>query len=136
MQKKENQPSYLKRISTERADEIYVRLLQKLTSERRYRDPKCTAKLMAEELGTNTRYISSAVALATGGNYSQLINKLRVRDACNMLSSALYKDMSLEEIGLLAGYASRQAFYLAFSRLHHCTPRAYRLEKLGGKKSK
>ena len=95
MQKKENQPSYLKRISTERADEIYVRLLQKLTSERRYRDPKCTAKLMAEELGTHPRYISGAVALATGGNYAHLLNTLRGRYACYILSSALYKDMSL-----------------------------------------
>ena len=32
-----------------------------------------------------------------------------------------------EEIGLLAGFSSRQAFYLAFSRVYDITPRAYRL---------
>ena len=82
---------------------------------------------MAEILHTNTRYISAAIANCTGGNYNMMVNKFRLRDACRMMQSPRYAHLTTEEIGLLAGFSSRQAFYLAFSRVYDITPRAYRL---------
>ena len=35
---------------------------------------------------------------------------------------------TVEEVGLMAGFSSRQAFYLAFSRRYQVTPLAYRRE--------
>lgn len=115
------------RLKSERADELYVRILTQLTQGRRYRNPEYTATQMAHELGTNTRYISAAVALRTGSNYNALVNSFRLRDACRMLRSQRYAHLSAEEIGLLAGFSSRQSFYVAFRRAYATTPRAYRL---------
>ena len=100
----------------------------KLTREKLYRDPQYNTKRLAADLHTNTRYISAAVALCTGNNYSALVNSLRLRDVCKMMRSPKHKDMTVEEIGLLSGFSSRQAFYLAFHRIYACTPRAYRLQ--------
>lgn len=124
-------PAYLKRLGPEQVDALYVRIVDRLTRTKLYRDPAYTAARLADDLGTNTRYIAAAVALSTGDNYSALVNGLRLRDACRMMTSHKYRHLTLEEIGLLAGYASRQAFYLAFNRKYHCTPKAYRkqLEK-------
>lgn len=110
------------------ANELYIQILEKLTREKLYRDPQYNTKRLAADLHTNTRYISAAVALCTGNNYSALVNSLRLRDVCKMMRSPKHKDMTVEEIGLLSGFSSRQAFYLAFHRIYACTPRAYRLQ--------
>lgn len=122
-------PAYCSRLKTERANKLYVQILDLLVSEKLYRDPNFTTRELAEALHTNTRYVSAAVAISTGGNYSALINSLRLRDACKMLVSPRYAKLTAEEIGLLSGYSSRQAFYLAFSRVHDCTPREYRQQR-------
>lgn len=120
-------PAYHSRMKAEHTDELYVRILQQLSSGRRYREPSYTAKQLAADLDTNTRYISSAVATHTGDNYNALINGMRLRDACRMLRSPRFAAYTTEEIGLLVGFSSRQAFYLAFNRMFDTTPRKYRL---------
>ena len=120
-------PAYRLRLKAERSDELYVKILGHLTKHRLYRDPNYTSRQLAIDLKTNTRYIAAAVANNTGSNYNVLVNGLRLRDACQMLRSPRYGHMTAEEIGLLSGFSSRQAFYLAFSKVYKITPRAYRL---------
>lgn len=124
-------PAYRAHLNTERANELYIRILKQLTTNKLYRDPDYTSARLAQDLQTNTRYISAAVAACSGDNYCALVNSLRLRDACRMMRSPVYKKLTVEEIGLLAGFASRQAFYLAFSRVYDCTPRTYRYQKDG-----
>ncbi len=120
---------YQYRLKGERADKLFVDILEKLVVEKRYKDPAYTAEQLAEELNSNKRYISAVVSLRTGDNYNALVNSYRLRDACRMLRSPRYDDYTAEEIGLLAGFSSRQAFYLAFSRTMKVTPRQYREER-------
>lgn len=129
------EPAYRSRLKAEKANELYIKIIEKLTREKLYRDPNYNTLKLAADLQTNTRYISAAVAVCTGNNYSALVNSLRLRDVMKMMHSAQYNQMTIEEIGLMAGFSSRQAFYLAFHRVYHCTPRAYRLqlERLKGK---
>ena len=118
---------YYRRISSERTDKLFVRIMNAVTENKRYRGGECTASCIAAELGIKSRDISAVVAIQTGENYNTLINNLRLRDACKMLTSSNYKDYSVEEIGLYAGFSSRQAFYLAFSKVYDITPKQYRL---------
>lgn len=108
-------------------DQLFVKVLHKMTVEKKYRLRDYSAARLAKELGTNSRYLSRAIASHTDGNYTTLINAYRLRDARRMLRNVRYRSSTVEEIGLLCGYASRQAFYLAFQRELHMTPRAYRL---------
>lgn len=121
--------SYRNRLKAERADQIYVDILQKLIGEKHYRNPGYHAEDLAAELGIDRRYISAAVATHTdGGNYNALINDIRLREACRMLTAVRYRNFTAEEIGLTAGFASRQAFYVAFRKRYGLTPRQYRLQ--------
>ncbi len=122
------EPAYCNRLKAGRANEIYIKILEKLTREKLYRDPTYNTLRLSEDLNINTRYISAAVSACTGNNYTALVNGLRLRDVVKMMQSTLYKDMTVEEIGLLAGFSSRQTFYMAFHRVYDCTPRAYRLK--------
>lgn len=122
------EPVYRAQLRGERADEIYVNILKCLTQDKHYRDPAFTARRLAQELGITARNLSAAIAQHTGNNYNALVNSYRLRDACRMLRSARYAHLSVEEIGLLSGFSSRQAFYVAFHRVYDMTPRAYRLQ--------
>lgn len=117
---------YERRLKGERADKMYLAIWDRLIVQKRYKEPGYTAKKLAEELEINIRYISAVIQMRTGGNFNSLVNKYRLRDACKMLRSPRYERFSAEEIGLMAGYASRQAFYLAFSRHLEMTPAEYR----------
>ncbi|HRF85778.1 MAG TPA: helix-turn-helix domain-containing protein [Alloprevotella sp.] len=119
-------PAYRTRLNATRSDQLYVDILNRLTKGRRYRDPQYTARQLATDLNTNTRYISAAIALHTGSNYNVLVNGLRLRDAENMLRSPRYAGYTVEEIGLMAGFASRQSFYTAFRRVYATTPLTFR----------
>lgn len=122
----DNVPAYRLRMKTEHANELYVQIVEHLTRNKLYREPTYGTRQLAEDIGTNTRYISAAVATCTGENYNALVNRMRLRDACTMLRAARFSHLSAEEIGLLSGFASRQAFYVAFKRHSDCTPREYR----------
>lgn len=118
--------SYLDHFSADRADRIYVEVLNLLQVKKLYRERGITARRIAELLGEDFRAISAALAIVSGENFLTLLARLRVREACRLLKDPKYAASSAEEIGLRAGFASRQAFYLAFNRVMGTTPRKYR----------
>ena len=105
---------------------LYAQICKMLESGRRYRDTSFTAGRIAQELSIHPRDISEAVATHFGDNFNALVNSYRLRDAQRMIRQPRYSKYTLEEIGLLAGFNSRQSFYTAFGRAFHCTPKQYR----------
>lgn len=118
--------SYLDHFNADRADRIYVEVLNLLQVKKLYREPGITARKIAELIGEDFRAISAALAIQTGENFLTLLNRLRIREACRLLRDPKHKEWSAETCGLKAGFASRQAFYLSFNRTMHCTPKQYR----------
>lgn len=110
----------------ERQERLYANLVSLLKLRRRYRGNDCSLPAMAAALGVSPRTLTQVVKVCTKSNFNGLVNSLRLQDACAMLSSSRYERNTIEEIALLTGFQSRQAFYLAFHRLYGCTPAAYR----------
>lgn len=125
-EKKKKEASYRMSLRPELVDELYEKILQKVIVEKKYRDPDYSAKQMANELGTNTRYISAVVNLRFQQNYSCLVNEYRIREALYLLIEPRYADMTIEEIATAVGFANRQSFYAAFYRIKGITPNDYR----------
>ncbi|MDE7165711.1 MAG: helix-turn-helix domain-containing protein [Bacteroidaceae bacterium] len=125
-EKKEKNATYRMLLRPELVDEIYEKILQKLLVDKIYQDPKYSAKQLAEELKTNTRYISAVINLRFQQNYSSLINEYRIKQALYMLIDNRYQDKTIEEIGRMSGFANRQSFYAAFYRQKGITPKEYR----------
>ena len=92
------------------------------------------AKKLAEELNTNTRYISAVVNIRFHQNYSSLVNEYRIKDAQYLLTDKSYMDKTMEEISAMVGFANRQSFYAAFYKILGVTPRGYRMEHLAKEK--
>lgn len=121
-----DRPEYWDRLSPQRARELYRQIRDKMKKDKTYRNPSYTVRMLADEMQLNTQYI--AVALAVGGqtNYLQLVNELRLREVRRYFRSPAHQHWSVQNIGMLAGFASRQAFYHAFQENFHCTPTEYR----------
>ncbi len=126
-EKKEKAATYRNLVRAELVDELYEKILHKFVVEKKYRIVDYSAKQLADELGTNTRYISAVVSLRFNMNYSCLINEYRIKDAMYMLIDKRCAEMTMEEISAQVGFANRQSFYAAFYRIHQCSPRQYKL---------
>ncbi|MBQ8968716.1 MAG: AraC family transcriptional regulator [Bacteroidaceae bacterium] len=125
-EKKDREAVYRMKLRPELVEELYEKIQRKLILEKKYRDPDFSARRLAEELGTNTRYVSAVVNLRYQQNYSSLVNDLRIREALYLLIDPRYAEKSIEDIARMVGFSNRQSFYAAFFRVKGLTPREYR----------
>lgn len=135
-EKKEKNAAYRSLVRAELVDELYEKILHIFVVQKKYKDPDYSAKKMAEELSTNTRYISAVVNIRFGQNYSSLVNEYRIKDAQYLLVDKRYMDKTMEEISAMVGFANRQSFYTAFYKLNGITPRSYRINHLAKENNK
>lgn len=129
-EKKEKKAAYRSLIRPELADELYDKILNIIVVQKKYKDPDYSAKDLAKELKTNTRYLSAVVNSRFGMNYSCLLNEYRVKDALHLLTDKRYADKNVEEISAMVGFANRQSFYAAFYKNVGETPNGYRKKHL------
>lgn len=132
-EKAEKEAEYRSLIRAELADELYDRILTIIVAQKKYRDPDYSAKQLAIDLDTNPRYLSAVINSRFGMNYSNLVNEFRVRDAAHMLVDKRFLDKTMEEIGLMSGFANRQSFYAAFFKEKGEAPHQYKKRHLQGK---
>lgn len=135
-EKKEKNAAYRSLVRAELVDELYEKILHIFVVQKKYKDPDYSAKKMAEELSTNTRYISAVVNIRFGQNYSSLVNEYRIKDAQYLLVDKRYMDKTMEEISAMVGFANRQSFYAAFYKLNGITPRSYRISHMAKENNK
>lgn len=126
MSLQKSRPSYRNLIRAELADELYDKILDIVVVQKKYRDPDYSAKALAKELKTNTRYLSAVINSRFDMNYSSLLNEYRIKDAMHLLTDKRYKGKNVEEISSMAGFANRQSFYTAFNKAVGMAPNAYR----------
>ena len=126
---KEKNAAYRSLIRPELADELYDKITAIIVVQKKYKDPDYSAKDLAKELKTNTRYLSAVINSRFGKNYSCLLNEFRIKDSLHLLTDKRYADKNVEEIGTMVGFANRQSFYAAFYKNVGETPRGYRMRK-------
>lgn len=125
-EKQEKNAAYRSLIRAELADELYEKILNIIIIEKRYRNKDFSAKELAKELETNTRYISAVINSRFNTNFSCLINEYRIKEAQHKLTDKRFQGMTIEEIGTQVGFANRQSFYASFYRVMGETPNNYR----------
>lgn len=131
--KKIKNAAYREMIRAELADELYDKIMNIIVLQKKYKDPNYSAKDLAKELKTNTRYLSAVINSRFGMNYSCLVNEYRIKDALHLLVDKRYSEKNVEEISAMVGFSNRQSFYAAFYKNVGETPNGYRKRKLDGK---
>ena len=129
--KERKHPAYQARVNQELIESLQRKIQQKIVFEKKYRDKSYTAKMLAEELETNTRYIAATLSMRYNTNFNNYINKFRINDAISMLTNKRYAEMNMEEIGLIVGFSNRQSFYTAFKEITGVSPKVYKRKFIG-----
>lgn len=119
--------AYRSSVAPQFVEELAKKIITKLMIEQKYRDPKYSAKRLAEDLEVNMRHISAVINLRFQQNYSQLVAKMRIYEAKYMLQGRSFDNMTVEDIATNVGFTTRQSFYATFYK--HCgtTPKEYRV---------
>ena len=126
-EKREKEAAYQTLISPGLMDDLKEKILDIILIQKKYKDKDYSAKKLADDLSTNTRYISAAVNVRYHMNYTSFVNKYRIEEAMTLLVDKRYKDLNMEDISDMVGFSNRQSFYASFFRLNGCTPRDYKL---------
>ena len=135
--KRENVAKYSTLVSAQMMEQLRRQILEKIVIDQKYKDKNYSAKQLATELDTNTRYISAVISVKFHTNYTTFVNQLRIGDAMSLLIDKRFADLTMEEIGDMVGFSNRQSFYASFYKITGKSPRAYRKEheeRLGNKK--
>ena len=130
IEKKEKKATYRSLVSPKMMDEMQEKILNIIVMQKKYRDKDYSAKKLAEELGTNTRYISAIVNVRFHMNYTSFVNKYRIDEAMTILVDKRYQDLRMEQVSDMVGFSNRQSFYASFFKMMGMTPREYRLQHL------
>lgn len=129
-EKKEKEAVYRTLVSPKLMDEMKEKILNIIVMQKKYKDKNYSAKRLAEDLGTNTRYISAVVNVRFHMNYTSFINKYRIEEAMSILVDKRYQDLKMEDVSDMVGFSNRQSFYASFYKIMNMTPREYRLQHL------
>jgi len=129
-EKKEKEAIYRSLVRPQLMDEMKEKILNIIVMQKKYKDKNYSAKRLAEDLGTNTRYISAVVNVRFHMNYTSFINKFRIEEAMAILVDKRYQDLRMEEVSDMVGFANRQSFYASFFKIMKMTPREYRIQHL------
>ena len=125
-ERKEKEAAYRALVSPTLMDELKEKILNVIVMQKKYKDKDYSAKRLAEDLGTNTRYISAVVNVKFHMNYTSFVNKYRIEEAMSILIDKRYQDLRIEEVSDMVGFANRQSFYASFYRIMGITPKEYR----------
>lgn len=78
---------------------------------------------LANELNTNTRYLSEIIKQYKGKNYNHYINSLRIEYITNKLyESPIYREYKISYLAEACGFSSREVFAVTFKKETGVTP--------------
>lgn len=120
------EPSYKSKISPEIMDRIQEAIRRIVLVEKRYKDKGLSAIQLANELDTNTRYISAVFSVRFHSTFNVYINRLRVEEAMSILTNKKYYEMRMQDISDMVGFRNRQSFYSAFEKFVKISPREFK----------
>ncbi|MEZ4810495.1 MAG: helix-turn-helix transcriptional regulator [Allomuricauda sp.] len=98
-------------------------------SNERYLDPLLSLNGLAEELDMGTSKLSKTINDHAGDNFSDYINKMRVRAAEKILMDPEYDHYTIVSIGLECGFNSKSAFYASFKKISGESPLKFRSDR-------
>ena len=129
-EKKEHEAKYRSLVNPEMMDTLKEKILRIIVIQEKYKDKEYSAKQLAMDLGTNTRYVSAVINVKFHTNYSCFVNKYRIDEAMSLMVDRRYQKLTMEQISDMVGFSNRQSFYASFYRLMNMSPREYRVKFL------
>lgn len=106
-------------------EDLLERLNRLMDEKMLFVQPDVRISLLVTELKTNTNYLSHLIHQTFNMNFNDYINHLRVEYACQLLNDDSVKNLPLQNIWHIVGFATRSTFYAAFKKHSGSTPSAF-----------
>lgn len=126
--------AYRSLVSKKKVKELRDQIYDIICKQKKYRDRDYSARQLAVDLNTNTRYISAVVSVCFGMNYTSFVNSCRIKYAKTLLANKKYAKLRMDEISDMTGFSNRQSFYASFYKFTGITPRQYKIVGEAGEK--
>jgi AraC-like DNA-binding protein len=118
-----HQPAARDKVDPE--DPMLKRLRQAMAVERRFLDPALSLPSLAAELRLSPQHVSKLVNAGIGCSFNDYLNRLRVEEACRILSGPDGPTRKIGSIAYDCGFGSPSVFYAAFRKFVGRTPSDY-----------
>lgn len=110
-------------LTEEQCKNLEIKMLQIVKEEKLYLEDHFTMSDLVKRMGSNKVYLSEVIAQSEYGSFYQLINTLRIEQACWMLSED--PTLKMEQVALASGFSSGSAFSQVFKRIKGVSPSEY-----------
>ena len=87
-----------------------------------------TLNALAEQFHYTVPYLSKLIKTETGICFSQILNNIRIKNACQLLKNT---DLSIQEVYLRSGFNKSDVFYKMFKKHMGSSPKDYRQRNCG-----
>lgn len=84
---------------------------------------------MADQLGTNTKYLSQVVNHQTGYNFQYFLNIYRIEEVKAKITDAQYSNLTFFGIAFQCGFKNKSTFFKVFRDIVGVTPKEYVKQK-------
>lgn len=115
-------------VETEPKTDLIIRLKALMTTEKIYLDSTLTLPRLAQRLSVSLHVLSREINTFYNQNFTEYINSYRISEACKMLSSDIYDNLTIEGIAYDSGFNSLSSFNASFKKQLNCTPSQFRMD--------
>ena len=105
-------------------EKIFNDLISEMEKGKLYQNPDLTIADAAQEINSNQKYVSNAIAEFTNMNFNNFVNRYRINEAKKLIM--LNKYPTLNEIMYASGFNSRTPFYNAFNKFTGMSPKQFK----------
>jgi YesN/AraC family two-component response regulator len=122
---KSHELSETKNNGTTGHDSLLQRLENLMHTEYLFTNPEINRKIISQRLFTNETYLINAIQKGYNGkSFSEYINKLRLKHACNLLQNRI--ELSIKNIFSESGFNSYKYFHQLFHEEFGMSPSDFR----------
>lgn len=104
---------------------LYGRIRQIVESKKLYLQPDLSLRLLADELDTNTKYLSQVVNHCSGQNFQRFINAYRIQEVKDSLQAKAHLNLTLFGVAQQCGFKNKSTFYKVFKDITNQTPKEF-----------
>jgi AraC-like DNA-binding protein len=105
---------------------IFNKLEEEMRKTKFYLKPDLSLKEIARLIKTNEKYLSHAINIYSGDNFSTYINKFRLNESKLMLANSDYDKYTIETISEMCGFKSKSVFNPLFKATFGIAPNDFR----------
>ena len=104
---------------------LFDQVRQLIEGENLFLDTHLTLKYLAQQLDTNTKYLSQAINHCSGQNFQQFINDYRIKEVKDRLQQRAHLQLTLFGVAQQCGFKNKSTFYKVFKEMTGQTPREF-----------